>query len=368
MFLSYLAPNALVTALAFVVATSLGCAHPAAPAQPAQAAIAAATGSTPSPKETIVNEGRRWTKAFYEGRTQEMWDRMTEGYRKLSEDKAGFDAFRTSAIAQLGAETAVVEERTEQVADKTAYVRIARFERVPMPMRVAFGFDGEGRIVAFGIQPESTPTSEAPTDKLDYATRTALHLPFDGAWKVFWGGRKLAQNHHAATRDQRFAYDFVVVKDGSTHAGDGTRNTDYYAYGRPVLAPAAGRVVVAVDGVPENVPGQVSAAANAAGNYVVIDHGDGEFSFLAHLVLGSLKVRVGDRVAAGQALGDCGNSGHSSEPHLHYHLQDTQTLFEGAGLPAPWVDYLADGRPVARGEATRGQVIEPAGARVGQGS
>ena len=190
-------------------------------------------------------------------------------------------------------------------------------------------------------------------------TKTTLRLPFEGTWTVAWGGRTIEENYHAISRDQRFAYDLYVAKNGATHGGDGTRNEDYFAYGRPILAPGSGRVVTVVDGVAENVPGKMPTDA-PAGNHVVIDHGNGEYSLLAHLVPGSLRVRVGDAVKPGQVIGKCGNSGHSSEPHLHYHLQTTATFGGDAeGLPAPFRGYIADGKPVVRGEPVRGQLIAP---------
>jgi murein DD-endopeptidase MepM/ murein hydrolase activator NlpD len=360
----------LFVAIAFLAAAACRHASPA-PVVPAPQAAAAPAAPSPSSDDRVLGEGRRWTKALYDGRTQELWDHFSAKLREVFADKAGLDAFRDK-VAQLGVESGVVDERIERANGGAVYVRVARFDHAPMPFQIAFELPGDGSIASFLVRPASAPTSEAPTDKLDYATRTALHLPFDGAWTVAWGGRTLAQNHHAAARDQRFAYDFVVVKDGSTHTGDGTRNSDYYAYGLAIRAPAAGRVVVAVDGIPENVPGQMDAE-HSTGNYVVIDHGDGEFSFLAHLVPGSLTVHQGDAVEAGRVLGRCGNSGHSSEPHLHYHLQDSPRFAAGDGLPAPWVDYVADGRPVARGEATRGQVVlavrpRAPGASGGEGS
>jgi murein DD-endopeptidase MepM/ murein hydrolase activator NlpD len=126
-------------------------------------------------------------------------------------------------------------------------------------------------------------------------------------------------NYHAALRDQRFAYDIVVARDGATHSGDGKHNTDYFAYGQAIVAPGDGVVATLEDGVPENVPGEMNPA-HAAGNYVIVDHGDGEFPLLAHMIPGSFRVKVGDRVRAGQEIGRCGNSGNSSEPHLHYHV------------------------------------------------
>jgi murein DD-endopeptidase MepM/ murein hydrolase activator NlpD len=115
-------------------------------------------------------------------------------------------------------------------------------------------------------------------------------------------------------------------------------------------------VTEVVDTVPDNIPGEMNEDA-PAGNHVVVDHGNGEHSVLAHLRLGSVTVEEGDRVETGQRLGACGNSGRSSEPHLPYHLQTGSVFGEGIGLPAPFDDYVADGEPVERGEPIRDQVI-----------
>jgi len=188
-----------------------------------------------------------------------------------------------------------------------------------------------------------------------------LRLPFDGTWTVGWGGRTVKDNYHAATVDQRFAYDILIMRDGSTRKGAGTRNEDYHCFGEKILAPADGTVVAAVDGLPDNVPGSMDKE-HPAGNHVILDHGNGEFSFLAHFKQGSLNVKPGERISTGQLLGLCGNSGHSREPHLHYHLQDNGVLFGGKGLPAQFRGYIADGQPVAKGECVKGQKISPASA------
>ena len=95
------------------------------------------------------------------------------------------------------------------------------------------------------------------------------------------------------------------------------------------------------------------------GNHVIIDHGNGEFSFLCHLRNGSVKVKPGDKVTKGQEIARCGNSGNTSEPHLHYHLQATGKFGDGDGLPAQFRDVVIDGKDVARGEPLRGQTIAP---------
>jgi len=205
---------------------------------------------------------------------------------------------------------------------------------------------------SFGISEPSYPRDA-------YETKTKLRLPFEGEWWVFWGGRNTQGNYHRANALQRYAYDFVIRREGSTHAGTGEENEDYWCEGAPILAPAAGTVVRAVDDVPENVPGQMNADQKL-GNYVVIDHGNVEYSLFAHLQTGSATVERGDRVAPGARVGACGNSGNSSEPHLHYQLQTGPDFFESESVPAPFHDYLADGESVDVGEPARGQTVTPA--------
>jgi hypothetical protein len=193
---------------------------------------------------------------------------------------------------------------------------------------------------------------------MDYRTRTHLRLPFKGEWYVFWGGRTLDQNHHAASRSQRFAHDLAIMREGATHHGDGRSLGDYYCYGKPVLAPAAGTIAWLEDRHPDQEIG-TSDPAHPIGNGVVIDHGNGEFSVIAHLQPGSLKVKLGQHVKTGQKLGKCGNSGNTSEPHVHYHLQNAIDIREADGLPAQFENLIIDGSRIERAEILRGQRVRP---------
>lgn len=302
--------------------------------------------------------GRECTRLFYAGSLDALWARFTPEMKAALTSVENLKAFRDGVGAQLGAEKSVVSEKVERVEGWSVYQRRARFEKIPAEIVVQWSLDEKGGIGGFFIRP-ADPPKEAATKFLSYQTKTPLRLPFTGEWFVFWGGRTVAENYHAATVDQRFAYDLVVTRNGKTHPEGKTANEDHYAYGLPILAPAAGTVTVAVDGVPDNVPGKMNPA-QPPGNHVVLDHGNGEFSLLAHFKPGTLKVKKGDRVEAGQTLGLCGNSGNSSEPHLHYHLQNGPAFHDGEGLPAPFVDYEADGKAVTRGEPVKGQTIRPA--------
>lgn len=303
--------------------------------------------------------GRDMTAAFYEGEIGTVWDRFDESMRKAMGGREQLAAFQQQAGSQLGAETGVIDEEVVEQDGYRIYRRTVIYENVPARFVVQWAFDAEGRIAGFFIR-QSQQQAPAPTRHEDYRTKAELRLPFEGPWHVFWGGRSPEQNYHVKAMDQRFAYDFLVMRDGSTHAGEGVANEDYHCWGEPVLAPAAGEVVVARDGLADNRPGQMDPK-HPPGNYVVIDHGNDEFSFLAHLRQGSVAVTEGERVEPGHHVGLCGNSGNSSEPHLHYHLQDTPEFGAGQGLPAQFRDYRADGEPVARGEPVRGQTVSPGG-------
>jgi len=138
---------------------------------------------------------------------------------------------------------------------------------------------------------------------------------------------------------QRFAIDWVRLGDDNrTFTGDQLSNASYHAYGQDALAVAAGTVVAIKDGIPENIPGVNSRAVpitleTVGGNHVILDLGGGRFAFYAHLQPGSLRVKVGDRVRPGQVLGLVGNSGNSTEPHLHFHLSDGISPLGSEGIP-----------------------------------
>lgn len=114
-----------------------------------------------------------------------------------------------------------------------------------------------------------------------------------------------------------------------------------------------------IESLPDNEPG-VMDAGNPPGNHVIIDLGNDEFALLAHLQEDSVLVEPGDEVSAGDTLGLCGNSGNTSEPHIHFHIQDKPGFGNGNGKPAFFENYLSNGIPVDRGEPVRGESVRNA--------
>lgn len=149
--------------------------------------------------------------------------------------------------------------------------------------------------------------------------KTALKLPFLGIWSV-------AQAHdgeHTHKNEFRHAWDFIITDiNGKQFMESGDHLTDYYCYDKMVLAPADGTVELVIDHIPDNLVGEVNIKENW-GNTVILKHDDHLYTSLNHLKEGSVKVKEGETVKAGDELGRCGNSGRSPYPHLHFQVQGT---------------------------------------------
>lgn len=121
----------------------------------------------------------------------------------------------------------------------------------------------------------------------------------------------------------------------ATFTGDPTRNESYFTFDQPVLAVADATVVAVVSDLPEAAPHQFLALPvnDLGGNRIVLDLGNDVFAFYGHLKTGSPEVRVGDRVRRGQEIARTGNSGNTSESHLHFGLMDTPAPLTATNLP-----------------------------------
>lgn len=161
---------------------------------------------------------------------------------------------------------------------------------------------------------------------------TKLKLPFNGEWTVFWGGDTESENYHIVSLAQKNAFDFVITnKEGKTHAGDGKNNEDYFAFGKRIIAPCHGKIVSVIDGVKDNQIGEMNKF-HAGGNTIIIQTPDFQYLVFCHLQHHSIVVHEGEEVKQGQLLGFCGNTGNSSEPHLHFHIQNKEDINTATGI------------------------------------
>ncbi len=215
--------------------------------------------------------------------------------------------------AQLGD---IKQVRFVRIQNATALYETT-FERAILGMSITLNSSNQIAGLLF------KPYSEA---KVIERNTTKMQVPFKGEWSVTWGGDTKELNYHVESVAQKNAFD-ILIRDsaGSTHKGNGQKNDDYYAFGKELYAPCDGEVVLVVDGVKDNVPG-TSNPVYVPGNTVIIKTDLGEYVFFAHFKQHSIVVKQGQKVKAGELLGLCGNSGNSSEPHLHFHLQNVEDM------------------------------------------
>lgn len=221
------------------------------------------------------------------------------------------------------------------------------------------------------VEGSATLPISAPASTLQY------RFPVRGVWVIKSGPS--FHTHHRWAPPSEFGLDLVQFgPDGRSHENDGSRFTDYHAYGQDVLAAASGEVVRAVDDRPESTdllqrPAETFAAYTqrtaahvqtlfkagidgVTGNHVMVDHGNGAYSLYAHLQPGSLRVQVGHKVEAGDPIAKLGGSGNALvEPHLHFHVCDRPAPLACAGVPVefanielPFVSFAP--RPVQSGD------------------
>lgn len=189
-----------------------------------------------------------------------------------------------------------------------------------------------------------------------------LRLPFTGRWLVQNSPARRVPSHGTDLLGSRYAIDFAGVDEQHRTAPVRDWRTAvatepperFVSFGRPVLAPCDGVVVAAHDGEPDHaarrsqlalVPyalGQVARLRRGvtaiAGNHVTIAHGHA-FVTLVHLRRGSVLVGTGDKVRVGQWLAECGNSGNSTQPHVHVQASDSADASVARGLPITFRDF-----------------------------
>jgi murein DD-endopeptidase MepM/ murein hydrolase activator NlpD len=198
-------------------------------------------------------------------------------------------------------------------------------------------------------------------------------FPLRGEWVAVRTPAHKVPSHGTDLLGQRYAFDFVRPdrrRGLRLHPGGavpsallGRRTRDYYGWGQPVHAAVGGRVVAALDRVPER--GRVQAVRelahairatvgfdparggveSVAGNHVIVQ-GAGAYAVYAHLAPGTVAVTAGQTVRAGEVVGRVGHTGNSTAPHLHFHLMDSADPLRARGVPCAFAAYLVqrDGR------------------------
>lgn len=253
------------------------------------------------------------------------------------------DAALSSRLARVGAPSDVSDKRVIPPGTRAiVYFWLTLEDGAPVPSRL------QHRIAVDVGGAQTLPLAVSSTTVDVRRERPAVLAPplRGGPWVAVYdpqliGGHRTAIYAVAgrARIPARFAIDFVrLERDGSHARGDRSQIVNWYGYGAEVLAVADARVIEAMDDIaeaPSIAAGQGPVPLeNVSGNFVALDLGGGRYAFYEHLKHGSIRVKAGDRVRAGDVLGLLGNSGSSSSgPHLHFHVADASAELAAEGLP-----------------------------------
>ena len=205
---------------------------------------------------------------------------------------------------------------------------------------------------------EEEEEEELVVKKDSIAKPAKMMLPFKETWTVFWGGDTEDVNYHVKNKAQKNAFDFVITdSSGSTFITNGKKNEDYYAFGKEIIAPIEGEIVAVVDGIKDNKPGEMNKIY-IPGNTVILKVDEKKFLIFAHFKKHSIVVKEGDVIKQGDLLGLTGNSGNSSEPHLHFHMQDSKDMMSGNGIKSYFRSIIVDHKLKSNFSPIRGEKIK----------
>jgi Peptidase family M23 len=206
-------------------------------------------------------------------------------------------------------------------------------------------------------------------------------LPVTGRWRALNTPADKVPSHGLQAYGQTYAIDLVHDPEERPGPAFGWSPfsrppEDFPGFGQPVFAPADGVVVRARDRsrdhdsrnswpallflFAEAAAREARGPAGILGNHLVLDLGDGVYAVLAHLKHGSLRVGRGDRVTAGEQVAECGNTGNSTEPHVHFHLMDHPNVLFAAGLPMRFDRFEVDGETRAGVPDSKHPFLAPA--------
>jgi len=225
------------------------------------------------------------------------------------------------------------------------------FERALFSVNISL--DKNGKINGLFVK----PFKESNLSKLK-KNKTDLILPFKEEWTIFWGGDTKELNYHVENEAQKNAFDIVISdKNGKLFKTDGKTNEDYYAFGKELIAPCDAEVVLAVDGIKDNIPGELNPIY-VPGNTVILKTENNEFLFFAHFKQNSIAVKQGQKVKQGELLGLCGNSGNSSEAHLHFHIQNVEDMNKATGAKSYFSKIFVNGELKTNYSPIKGEKVK----------
>lgn len=280
---------------------------------------------------------RQVAEVFKEAYNAENYDRIFGMFDSVMQQGLSLERTRDFLGKQIQSAVGKIQKMEFYRNQGGAHIYKSTFEGDLMDILISL--DSQNRLNGLYLKPH-LPV-DAQFRVLDRNV-TSMMLPFKGEWFVFWGGESEEMNYHMANVHQQYAYDLLRVDNGASYSGDPSKNESYHAFGEDIISPCDGTVVLAIDGVPDNKPGELNPI-HVTGNTLVLETAHQEYVLLAHLKEGSIGVKKGQRVEKGAYLAKCGNSGNSSEPHLHLQLQNARDFHKATGAKLFFDAILVNG-------------------------
>lgn len=303
------------------------------------------------PENTLLESAQKF-KAYQDQGILQYYDFQFQVSRYLN----GISFSRTPTLSKE--EAIVITQRT------------LLFQGLPDLITVKVkAIDGNGKHIS----------GEASIKVINHKSKNEYYFPLKGSWAAY--GAPSLISHHRWGSIQEFAFDFAKIgADGTTYEGDGSKLTDYYAYGAPVYAIGSGKVISIYSEATESNSNLKQPDESAEeylrrlaelqqellakgfpyvmGNHIIIEHDNGEYSFYLHLKSGSIKVKNGDIIKRGQPIAALGHSGNSTEPHLHFHVTDGPDMVYSRSIPVSFknISLFPDDSPNIR-HIHYGQII-----------
>lgn len=266
-------------------------------------------------KESYKNIASKFKLFYNEGSYEDIFNMFDASMKTALPLEKALQFFQQNVNDSSGKIVNMVFYKTKQ----NAHIYKTTFEKAILDILISLDENnGINRLYIVPHKPEDT----LPVLKRNI---TKMILPFNEEWNVIWGGTNVEDNYHVEYKNQKYAYDLLILKDEKSYIGDATINEDYFVFGKEIIAPCDAKVVRVINGVHDNIPGDKNPL-QVTGNTIILKTINNEYILFAHLKEESIRVKKGQIVKQGDVLGQCGNSGNSTEPHLHLSLQNVENM------------------------------------------
>ena len=283
-------------------------------------------------KETSKKISAEFEKHYNSNEYQEIFEMFSDEMKTASPIEQTTDFFK--GLKDQAGKITIREFIKYENGTYASYKTI--FERALFALNISL--DKNYKINGLSIKPFNE--SNLPQLKRN---QTKLILPFKEEWTVFWGGDTKELNYHVENEAQKGAFDIVITDtNGKSYKNNWDKNENYYVFAKELIAPCDAEVVLVVDGIKDNKPGEMNSYF-ILGNTVILKTNNDEYLLFAHFKQNSIVVKQGVNVEKGELLGLCGNSGNSSEPHLHFHIQNVEDINQATGAKSYFEEIYVNG-------------------------